>query len=53
MTENPGPASSELLRPELDEAREKLVETVDQLAAELDVNVHAKERVDAPSIDDQ
>ena len=47
MTENPGPTSPGHLRPELDEAREKLGETVDQMAAKLDVKVQAKERVDA------
>jgi cob(I)alamin adenosyltransferase len=43
MTENPAPTSSEHLRAELDQAREKLGETVDQLAAK----VQPKERVDA------
>jgi hypothetical protein len=47
MTDNPASTSPEHLRPELDEAREKLGETVDQLAAKLDVKVQAKERVGA------
>jgi len=43
MTENPGPTPSEHLRADTDQAREKLGETVDQLAAK----VQAKERVHA------
>jgi hypothetical protein len=47
MTKDSASTSPEHLRPELDEAREKLGETVDQLAAKVDVKVQAKERVDA------
>jgi hypothetical protein len=47
MTENPVSTSPEHLQAEIEQTREQLGETVDQLAAKLDVKTQAKERVDA------
>jgi uncharacterized membrane protein YdfJ with MMPL/SSD domain len=47
MTENPASTSPEHLRAEIEQTREQLGDTVDKLAAKVDVKAQAKERVEA------
>jgi ABC-type transporter Mla subunit MlaD len=47
MTEKPASTSPEQLRAEIEDTREQLGATVDQLAGKLDVKAQAKERVEA------
>jgi preprotein translocase subunit SecF len=47
MTENPAPTSPEHLRAEVEQTREQLGKTVDQLVGKTDVKAQAKERVEA------
>jgi hypothetical protein len=47
MTDQPASTSPEHLRSDIEQTRDQLGETVDQLAAKLDVKAQAKERVEA------
>jgi len=47
MTDTPGADAPEYLRAELDETREKLADTVDLLAAKVDVKAQAEQRNDS------
>jgi uncharacterized membrane protein YdfJ with MMPL/SSD domain len=47
MTENPASTSQEHLRAEIEQTRKQLGDTVDKLAAKVDVKAQAKERVEA------